>query len=40
MSDINSEELLLDLALHRYDEEVQRNELIDGNNKSMVAFWE
>jgi hypothetical protein len=36
--DENSEKLLLELALHRYDEEVQRNELIDGNNKSMVAF--
>lgn len=38
MEDKNSQKLLLDLAIHRYDEEVQRNELIDGNNKSMVAF--
>lgn len=29
MDDKNSKKLLLDLALHRYDEEVQRNELID-----------
>jgi hypothetical protein len=38
MNEKNSEKLLLDLALHRYDEEVQRNELIDGRNKSIVAF--
>ena len=38
MKDRNSEELLLELALHRYDEEVQRNELIDSKNKSIVAF--
>ena len=29
---------MLDLALHRYDEEVERNEAIDSKNKSMVAF--
>lgn len=38
MSDCNREKLLLELALHRYDEEVQRNELIDSKNKSIVAF--
>lgn len=38
MEDKNSQKLLLDLALHRYDEEVQRNELIDSKNKSIVAF--
>lgn len=38
MDDKNSERLLLELALHRYDEEVQRNELIDSKNKSIVAF--
>lgn len=38
MRDENNEKLLLDLALHRYDEEVQRNELIDSKNKSIVAF--
>ena len=38
MSDETSEKLLLQLALHRYDEEVQRNELIDSKNKSIVAF--
>lgn len=34
----NNEKLLLDLALHRYDEEIQRNEVIDSRNKSIVAF--
>lgn len=29
---------MLELALHRYDEEVERNEAIDNKNKSMVAF--
>lgn len=38
MNDYNREKLLLDLALHRYDEEVKRNELIDDKNKSIVAF--
>lgn len=38
MDDKNSKKLLLDLALHRYDEDVGRNELIDDKNKSMVAF--
>lgn len=38
MDDKNSKKLLLDLALYRYDEEVQRNELIDSKNKSIVAF--
>lgn len=38
MVDENNEKLLLELALHRYDEEVQRNELIDSKNKSIVAF--
>ncbi|WP_298524702.1 hypothetical protein [uncultured Methanobrevibacter sp.] len=33
-----AKKLLLELALHRYDEEVQRNELIDSKNKSIVAF--
>ena len=36
--DEDSRRLLLELALHRYDEEVQRNELIDSKNKSIVAF--
>ena len=38
MNEENSEKLLLDLALHRYDEEVERNDSIDNKNKSMVAF--
>lgn len=38
MNEKNSEKLLLDLALHRYDEEVERNMAIDNKNKSMVAF--
>lgn len=38
MDNHGSEKLLLDLALHRYDEEVQRNEIIDSRNKSIVAF--
>lgn len=38
MNEKNSEKLLLDLALHRYDEEVERNDSIDNKNKSMVAF--
>ena len=38
MNDENSGKLLLDLALHRYDEEVGRNKAIDNKNKSMVAF--
>ena len=38
MKEYDSEKLLLDLALHRYDEEVQRNEIIDSRNKSIVAF--
>ncbi len=38
MEDKNSGMILLELALHRYDEEVQRNELIDSKNKSIVAF--
>lgn len=38
MKEGNRERLLLDLALHRYDEEVQRNEIIDSRNKSIVAF--
>ena len=38
MENENSEKILLELALHRYDEEVQRNELIDSKNKSIVAF--
>lgn len=28
----------MELALHRYDEEVHRNHLIDDKNKSIVAF--
>ena len=28
----------MDLALHRYDEEVVRNESIDSKNKSIVEF--
>ena len=36
--DENRGRILLDLALHRYDEEVERNEAIDSKNKSMVAF--
>ena len=38
MGDENRGRILLDLALHRYDEEVGRNESIDSKNKSMVAF--
>ena len=38
MKDLNSGKILLDLALHRYDEEVVRNESIDSKNKSIVAF--
>ena len=38
MEDENSGKILLELALHRYDEEVERNEAIDNKNKSMVAF--
>lgn len=38
MDDKNNGKLLLELALHRYDEEVGRNEAIDNKNKSMVAF--
>lgn len=38
MEEENQGEMLLQLALHRYDEEVQRNESIDNKNKSMVAF--
>lgn len=30
--------LLLDLSLHRYEEEERRNELIDNKNQSLVAF--
>ena len=30
--------ILLELALHRYDEVNRRNELIDDKNKSMIAF--
>lgn len=30
--------ILLELALHRYDEVNRRNELIDEKNKSMIAF--
>lgn len=29
---------LLDLALHRYDEEERRNKLIDNKNATYVAF--
>lgn len=38
MDNQENEKLLLELALHRYDEEVQRNEIIDNRNKSIVAF--
>ena len=38
MDDKNRGKILLELALHRYDEEVERNEAIDNKNKSMVAF--
>lgn len=38
MKDENTGRILLELALHRYDEEVGRNEAIDNKNKSMVAF--
>ena len=38
MKDKNIGKLLLELALHRYDEEVGRNEAIDNKNKLMVAF--
>ena len=38
MKDENQGKILLELALHRYDEEVERNEAIDNKNKSMVAF--
>ena len=30
--------ILLELALHRYDEVNRRNEIIDNKNKSMIAF--
>lgn len=30
--------ILLELALHRYDEINRRNEIIDDKNKSMIAF--
>lgn len=36
--DCNNQRLLMDLALHRYDEEVVRNQSIDNKNKSMGAF--
>ncbi len=38
MEDKNRGKILLELALHRYDEEVGRNDAIDNKNKSMVAF--
>lgn len=38
MNPENTSKLLLELALHRYDEEVGRNDAIDNKNKSMVAF--
>lgn len=38
MEEENSGRILLELALHRYDEEVEWNEAIDNKNKSMVAF--
>ncbi|MBQ9161117.1 MAG: hypothetical protein IJ122_07340 [Methanobrevibacter sp.] len=38
MNEKNQVQILLELALHRYDEEVERNEEIDNKNKSMVAF--
>lgn len=38
MEEENRGKILLELALHRYDEEVERNEAIDNKNKSMVAF--
>lgn len=30
--------ILLELALHRYDEVNRRNEIIDSKSKSMIAF--
>ena len=38
MEELNREILLIKLALHVYDEEVQRNESLDNRNKSIVAF--
>lgn len=38
MEEENRRKILLELALHRYDEEVERNEAIDNKNKSMVVF--
>ncbi len=35
---MNRQELLLNLAIHRYDEVNNRNDLIDNKNKSMIAF--
>lgn len=38
MNEKNRRIILLELALHRYDEEVERNKSTDNKNKSMVAF--
>ena len=38
MNNESRDELLIKLALHRYDEEVARIQSIDNKNKSMVAF--
>ncbi|WP_462316700.1 hypothetical protein [Methanobrevibacter sp.] len=38
MNEKNRGIILLELALHRYDEEVERNKATDNKNKSMVAF--
>ena len=38
MEELKKEMLLLELALHSYDEEVHRIESIDNRNKSIVAF--
>ena len=36
--DLKKDELLLELAFHRYEEEERRNQLIDSKNQSFVAF--
>lgn len=38
LDSLKRDKLLLDLTLHYYDEEVQRNELIDSKNNQMIIF--
>ncbi len=35
---LEQNKLLLDLALHRYDEDERRNQLVDSKNSSFIAF--